>query len=371
MKRAILSFPTSAGVIACCGLVIGGCTTTESPPTSTSTVKPDAATFVVPPDIAEHYADPLAASELREQALDLLVTLSKDPNYPQLRGNALEAMSVTPMRLAPLIPAGLKDDNAGVRSIAATMVGKIRLVDLAPAVRPLLDDPSPFVRASAIYALSKCNLQVDPSPLAGILLQDPSPRVRAHVAFLLGEIGDPSALGLLREAAKAPMARAAGAEVRLMQLQIAEAMVKLGDESQLGTIRAALYPSRSEDLEATALAAQIIGELHDKGSMDELILLTAKRSKQGQFWPAEIRLAAAGALARLGNNKGTFLADQYAGSEMPVLRAQAAFVYGQIGRPENLPKLAILMKDPAGIVMVAAGAAVVRMPAAPTPPGGT
>jgi hypothetical protein len=43
----------------------------------------------------------------------------------------------------------------------------------------------------------------------------------------------------------------------MMELQISEARVKLGDEEALIDIRAALFPARSEDLEATALAAQI------------------------------------------------------------------------------------------------------------------
>src|SRR5690606_36182729 len=223
---------------------------------------------------------------------------------------------------------------------------RTQLKQHVPLVRPLLTDTSPYVRASAIYALNRCGERVDPSPLASILLRDPSPRVRSHVAFLLGEMGDPSALGLLREAARTQIPLAAPAEVRLMHLQIAEAMVKLGDESQISTIRAALYPSRPEDLEATALAVQILGQLRDRGSIDELIFLSARRDQTGQYWPAEIRLGVAGALARMGLNQGTFLADEYADSPIPALRAQSAFVYGQIGRTENLPKLAYLMEDP-------------------------
>jgi HEAT repeat protein len=321
-------------------------------------------TLSVPADLAAKYEDPRAASELREQALDLLTAMIKDPN-PQLRANAIEAMSATPVRLQALIAPTLSDENAGVRSTAAMMVGKVQMREIAPALRPLLTDSSPFARASAIYGLSRCGAAVDLTPMAQMLLGDPSPRVRSHVAYLLGEMGDPSALGLLHEAARATMPRAAPAEVRLMQLQLAEAMVKLGDESQVATIRAALYPSRVEDFEATALAVQIIGQLRDKGSMDELILLSAKRTKTGQPWPAEIRLGVAGALAHMGLDKGTFIADEYASNPMAVLRAQAAYVYGEIGRPENLAKLDLLMRGPEGIVRVSAAAAVLRLTSNP------
>lgn len=323
--------------------------------------------LVVPPDIAAKYGSPLGASQLREQALTSLGTAAAtDPNA-QFRANALEAMSVAPNRLAPYLPAALRDENPGVRSTAAMLIGKTDQRDLVSAVRPLMDDPNPFAKASAIFALNKCGQKVDATPLAELLLSDPSPRVRSHAAYLLGEMGDPTALGLLREASRSPVPRAAPAEVRLMQLQIAEAIVKLGDETQLETIRAALYPSRPEDLEVTALAVQIIGELRDKQAMDELIYLSAKRDKKGNYWPAEIRLGVAGAMARLGKTQGTFLADEYAGNPLSVIRAQAAFVYGQIGKPENLPKLAVLMGDQSGIVQVSAAAAVLRITGTPEP----
>src|SRR5690606_19271735 len=146
-------------------------------------------------------------------------------------------------------------------------------------------------------------------------------------------------LAMLREAAKSAPARAPAAEVRLMNVQIAEAMAKPGDTAQLETIRAALYPSRPEELQATALAANVIGHLSDRAAIDELVYLTAAWDEQKNYMPAEVRLAAAGSLARLGLRKGSFLADEYSGHAMPALRAQAAHVYGEIGDPSNLGKL--------------------------------
>lgn len=334
------------------GLALAGC---ASGSRTSNRDKP----LVVPKEVQEKYSSPIGTSELRERALDGLGKTTSDP-VPQLRANALEGMSVSPSRLRPYLPAALRDPNPGVRSTAAILIGRMAMRDLAPAARPLVDDPNAFVKAAAIYACLKCGESVDATPMAQLLLNDPSPRVRAQVGFLLGELGDPSAVALLRQASHAQMPRALPAEVRLMQLQLAEAMVKLGDDSQLETIRAALYPSRPEDLEATALAVQIIGQVRDKQAMDELVYLSARQNKNGQYWPAEIRLAVAGAMARLGKTEGTFLADEYATNESSVIRAQAAYVYGEIGRPENLGKLAVLMDDNAGIVQVAAAAAVLR-----------
>jgi HEAT repeat protein len=308
--------------------------------------------------------DPVRVSALRERALGLLVETSGGAS-PQLRANSLEAMSSTPVRLEPLLSAALRDENAGVRSTAAVLVGRLKLANLAPAVGPLMTDSSPFVRASAIFAMVKNGYEVDPTPLGMFLLQDPSARVRAHTAFLLGELGDPSALPMLKEAVRTGVPRAPSAEVRLMNVQIAEAMVKLGDEGQLESIRAALYPSRPEELEATALAVTVIGHLRDRGSIDELVYLTAAWDEQRNYMPAEVRLAAAGSLAKLGLRRGSFLADEYAGHAIPALRAQAAHVYGEIGDPANLGQLEKMMEDSDGLVRVSAAAAVVRI-ASPT-----
>ncbi|MEL6330370.1 MAG: HEAT repeat domain-containing protein [Planctomycetota bacterium] len=298
-------------------------------------------------------------SSLRERAIALLeeAALAEDPAS---RANALEALSRTPSRARGLVGRGLIDENEGVRAVAATVVGRARLTELGPSVRPRLDDPSPFVRASAIYASRRLDAGFDPSGLAPLLLEHPEWRVRAHAAFLLGELGEPSALPVLRDAYGAPGPRATPAEARLMRLQMAEAIVKLGDASPLEGLRAALYASRPEELEQTALAVQIIGEVNDRASIGQLIRLSAYR-EDGRRMPAEIRLACAGALAKLGRTEGGFIADEYAQSELDAIRAQAASVYGQTGRREHLGKLETMLSDGAASVRVAAADGIVRI----------
>lgn len=306
------------------------------------------------------YRDPLESSRLRERALDVLMEATRDP-YDLARASALEGLGLTPGRLVEPARAGLKDRNPGVRSASAMMVGKARLGALLDEVRPLLRDSDARVRASAIFALHANGAAVDPTPLAGMVLADPSPRARAQAAFVLGEMGDRSAIGLLNDAARRAVGRATASETRILQIQIAEAMVKLGDEKQLEVIRAALYPSRPEDLEVAALAVQVIGQLRDRGAIDNLVYLTAVRDERGNRMPAEVRLGAAAALARMGMGQGSFLADEFAGHPSAALRAQAAFVYGEIGRVENLAKLEVMMRDADASVRVAAAAAVVRV----------
>lgn len=305
---------------------------------------------------------PLSAGEkaaLREKALALLMTTAQS-GTPEERANALESLVQTPQRLAGVAEAGLSDQNLGVRAVAAMAIGKAKLTDLAPRVRPLLQDESSFVRAAAMFALKRCGASVDLSPLAGMLF-DQSARARAQAAFVLGELGDKSAVPLLREAHKSLSARANPAEVRISDLQLAEARIKLGDDSALADIRSALFPAKEEDAESAVLAVQIIGQIKDTVSVNRLIELTAQKEAGGQELPGELRMAAASALARMGQPYGAYIAREYFQGGKETLRAQAASLFGEVQRPENLQIVSRLLEDPDGRVRVAAAAAVVKI----------
>lgn len=306
------------------------------------------------------FADPIARAQLRESAIEELESAAVGPD-PQLRANALEGLSAAPARLEPILRRGLVDPNPGVRSVAAILAGRVRASGTTTLLRTLLDDDSGHVRASAILGLRGVGADVDPTPLASMLLSDPQMRLRAQAAFVLGELGDPSAVRLLRSAAKSPMPRANQSESRLFQLQVAEAMVKLGEEQQIHTIRAALYPSRPEELEAMVLAVQILGELRDKGSISQLIFLSAYRNEAKQPYPAEVRLAIAEALAKIGRPEGVFIAREYATSPSAMIRAQAAHVFGHAGQVEHLGALNALMADSDALVRVAAATGILRL----------
>lgn len=305
------------------------------------------------------FRDPVARAQLRERALTVLASAAVTGSAEE-RANAIEGMTAAPTRLAPVLDRALVDENVAVRSVAAIAAGRTANVDAIPQLHKLARDPSPHVQASALYALKALGQTVDLSPLAS-MLADSSPRVRAHAVYVLGEIGEPSALPLLREASRKDVARADRAEVRIMDLQFAEARVKLGEEAPLQELRAALFPARPEDLEGTALACQILGQLRDRASVNRLIELVRPQSEKNELMPAEVRLAAAGALAKLGQPHGAYIADQYRPSSREPLRMQAALVYGDIGAIANLPLLADMMNDPAGRVRVAAATAIIRV----------
>lgn len=295
----------------------------------------------------------VARSQLRERAIETLVELTTS-DWPQVRANAIEGLELAPARLEGVLPVALTDENLGVRTVAAMALGRAGACELDALAEPLLEDSSDFARAAGIFALARCGSRVDRSPLARMLLHGESPRLRAHVAYLLGELGDQSAVPLLRQAAREPMPSASDIEARLFQLQVAEALYKLGDHDQLHTLLSALFVSRAEDLEATALAAQIIGAIGGRRGVNDLINLVVYRDETGQRMPAEVRLAAAGSLAKLGRRDGSFVADEYLDSESPVIRAQAAIVLGQTMHAENLPQLEVMLDDDSELVRVAA-----------------
>lgn len=303
--------------------------------------------------------DSLSASELRERAIGVLVEAAGSADA-EARAHAMEGMIPVPTRLEPFARRGLTDENVGVRTVACLAIAKSGIRGMNDALKPLLADRAASVRAAATLALHRAGVAVDPSILAA-MLRDPEPSVRAQAAFVLGEMGNTTALPMLRSAARDPMTRANPTRVRLLYLQLAEAMVKLGDENAIHELRAALYPARPEDLESTALAAQILGQVQDRGSASQLFYLATRTDPRAGAMPAEIRLAAAGSLARMGVADAAVVAEEFKANPSPALRAQAALVFGESGRRGMLEPLRVMLDDADPAVRRAAAAGVLKI----------
>ncbi len=302
----------------------------------------------------------VSRSALREQAISALVELSLSPDA-QIRANAIEGLGRAPARVRDVVARGLRDGNEGVRAVSAVVAGRSDLTELAPAIRPLVDDRSPYVQASAIFALRKLGqTDVDPTPLAGLLLGHPEIGVRAQAAWVLGELGDDSAVGLLRTAVSKPMNRATVGETRVLRLQIAEALYKLGQDGELDTLRAALYPSSPEELEGAALAAQSLGTIDGRIATRELKNLVVYRDEQGGKMPPEVRLAAVRSLGQLGERDGEAYVNEYLDATSPLVRAQVALALGQCDGSDVLSRLAAMMSgaEPEIVRVAAATAAL-------------
>ncbi|MGD1916891.1 MAG: HEAT repeat domain-containing protein [Phycisphaerales bacterium] len=312
-------------------------------------------------DLAEGPApDAIQLSQAREGAILSLETLAQHAD-PQVRGNALEGLLEAPGRSSEWLRRGLQDSSPGVRAIALMGVGRTQRADLAEQAAFLLRDRSPWVRLSAAYALAANGDTRGMPVIASTLLNSDDPRLRAQAALVLGELGNDSAVPLLREALLRDMPLAPAGQRRLMVLQMSEAMVKLGEAEQVQPIRAALYPARPEDLEATALAARILGEVGDHASENQLALLTARLDEQGNMLPPEVRLSAIYALAQLGRTQGDVFAIAYLSDPRAPVRGLAALSLGEIGKTQHLARLEPLMADPDPGVRVHASAAVVRL----------
>ncbi|MFK7960641.1 MAG: HEAT repeat domain-containing protein [Phycisphaerales bacterium] len=300
-------------------------------------------------------------SELRRTAVDLL-TRAASSNHALLRANAIESLEPVPEALMPAVRLGLGDENRGVRFIATMMVGRKKMTSFAPLVEPLLDDPSGSVRAAAIYALIQCDRPVDRSPLASLVTSEDL-EVRANSAMILGLIGDPSAVPLLRAAMKVASPTKSPNAVRSVEMQVAEALFRLeGEQSDLEVIRAGLFAGEGDE-ELSALASQLCGSLKDEASMKTLAWIGWRPEPPV---PAEVRMAAATGLARINPFIGGGEALQpgpllsHVGSEEPALRAQAAIGLGWFRSPEVLPTLSTMIRDRNAMVQVAAAGAILR-----------
>ena len=298
-----------------------------------------------------------APSELPAAALDVLEQAvgTKDP---LLRANAIEALHHAPNHIKPVVAAALVDENRGVRFVAAMTIGRLRLRSIAHLLEPLLRDRSESVQAAAIYGMARCGLPVDLNPLAE-LIESEDPEVRANAALVLGGLGNPSAVSMLRRAIGRGMKRVPVPRAKIVELQLAEAMVRLGAERELQVIRAALF-APPEQGEITALACQMCGRLNDRRAMADLIRI-ARRTDERRH-PAEVRMAATLAIAQLEPMAAPVEVPMaYVASDRPELRAQAALTLGAFRDPARLPMLAILLSDEDPMVQVAAAGAILQI----------
>lgn len=302
-------------------------------------------------------AIPIASSGgPRSTATALLLEAARSP-VPVYRANAIEALGSAPEALRLVLKSALADPNRGVRFVAAASVGRAQLTEFADAVQPLLVDESASVRAAAIYALIRLGQKIDPSPLAAMVMSD-DPEIRSNAYMVLGELGNPSALPLIKGSLGKGMRKTNPARVRIVELQAAEAMVRLGDSAQIEPIRAALF-APSDQNELNALAAQIAGRLKDEGSRPMLIRLIDATGESAR--PAEIRLTAAASLTELGPQdfgQVARLAKAYIRDRDPIVRGQAALALARSQGPPAAAELERMLFDTDPNVQLATARAI-------------
>ena len=276
-----------------------------------------------------------------------------------LRAHAIESMQYDMTIFEPGVRRGLADREPSVRFVSAMSVAKLRMPGAGPLIEPLKLDPNESVQAAAILALTRCGTQTNPSPLAKMILSQ-SAELRGNTAMVLGELGNKSALIMLKEATRQPMSRANPAAVRIVNLQIAEAMVQLGDQSEIEPIHAALF-FRSDQSECIELACEIASRLHDQGSLPMLQRLV--EADGGDIRPIEIRLFAAIAACKIMQSPPIGLAGLGVScSHDPNVRVRtlAAKLLGVVGGADTESVLSRLLRDREPEVQVAAAGSILR-----------
>lgn len=301
----------------------------------------------------------VSSGSLRQTAIDLLAAASRS-SYPLHVANAIEALEADPGALAKVVRPALVHQNRGVRFVALMAIGRTKLPGMETLVQPLLLDESESVRAAAIYAMARLGAPVDMNPLAS-MLRSGDPEVRGNAILVLGELKNPSAVPLLRSTIGAPMPRVDPARRKITDLQMAEALAKLGEDGELEPLRAALF-SPPEGAELIALACQALGRLKDGGSVAALRIVAYSGGSAAR--PVEIRLLAMTALGMISSG------DQSAAIEFgrrhltdpnPQVRSLAVKQLAVCAGSSALPLLEARLHDSNAMVQIAAAESILRL----------
>lgn len=297
-----------------------------------------------------HIVSQLASTQLKD-AQSLLRTAARSA-WAAIRAHAIEASVGNPELLTELAPAALADENRGVRFVVCMAIAEAPSEGLSVFVQPLLQDESASVRASATLALTRCGKTPDPSPIAAMIFEN-DPEVRANAYLVLGELGNRSAVPMIRDSLGQGLSLVNPLRVRLIDLAAAEALVKLGDQHEIEPIRAALF-APPEQAELTIVACGALGRLQDEVArpMLERLLSVDGNSKRSP----EIRLSAALSLMEIGASPdmAILVAKEYITNSDARVRALVASLLGKTRSPEAVASLASLIRDSDPTVQVAA-----------------
>jgi HEAT repeat protein len=250
----------------------------------------------------------------------------------------------------------LGDNNRGVRFVAAMMIGEKKLCSLSMLLEPLLLDESESVQAAALYSLYRCGSKVDLNLLAH-MLQSGNPELQGNAAMVLGMMGNTSAVHMIRDALKVPQDLITPIRRRLIHLQMAEALILLGERNELEVVRAAIFSS-AQEAEVTALACQIAGRLGDVEVVSTLESITMSTKR----YPDEIRLVAATSLAKITPQRMPLeLVLSFSSNDSAIIRSQCATALGVQGYQLSLGPLALMLKDVDPLVQISAAGGILRI----------
>jgi len=315
------------------------------------------------------------AVDPRKACIDATSTMRQAADDPDwvTRAVAIEALSQTMgAKAGPVFKEALRDKVPAVRFAAAMAIGDVRYTPAKPLLVDMAkkkDDsphaePDKRVFCAVIYALHRMGDTRFTHELASLLF-DQERDVRANAAMVMGKLGEPSARVPLKTRLEDELDPS-------VQLQFVEALAMLGDTQQAFTLES--Y-TKNEFLEDRLDAISAMARLRPPRAV--LVLRKMLDSRQ----PPPVRIAAAGALGRLGHaddrmyrlcvralekpkemlrrQKGA--PDEIPGVEVRSLQRLAAIALGWMNRQDAADVLHPLLRNSNGGVRVAAAMSLVRL----------
>ncbi len=212
------------------------------------------------------------------------MSLAKD-EVGAIRQLAFESLGDLDAAVAlPLLIAGFDDRDMGARQAAVQSAARVAPEEAKQAIVALLEDLRPDMRFQAVVELAR--LRVSPELIAA-KLSDGDPEVRAVTARSLAALGARSHCD--------DIARLLDDSSSATRVEATLALAALGD-------RGAIEPLRHHLMHRDTMfeAASALGELQATEATEELAALASRT-----FLSPIIKAAAAGALVRLGDRRGT------------------------------------------------------------------
>lgn len=299
-------------------------------------------------------------SRLEERSIDFLTRASQGDD-PIVRANAIESLvKFAPEQSRPQFLAAADADLPVVRYAGLLALGQIRDHKSLGPIRRRLVDQDARVRMAAAFAAYRCGDVNTAGPILDSALRDnPDEKVRGEAAWLIGRLGDTTALSRLRKVADRDPS---GLVVTYAQ----SAMALLGDQAMLD--RLVEYTLKS-DVETRLIALQTLVETPEPRTRKAL---TYRLNDTSDYLAT--RLLAARALGATGDGSGYKLAYQSLdfknGDPVEVMRVRsmAALALGAIGDGKALGALRSVAEDATDPrTQVAACDAILQIVRAPRP----
>ena len=277
----------------------------------------------------------------RRDLMDLILQIASRDSEPPLRALAFRTLGALDLREAlPAAIVGLSDPDQQVRAAAVGLVGELGGPEVVGLLRSQTRDPDPTVRAAAAHALGAIGAVAAESDIRR-LLGDPIPMVRE--AAVLAAVG-----ARLTSLVPGLLVLLGDSEAGVRR-QAARALGALGDRSVAPVLLRAFPDSFVEVSEAIAVAVSRLDLGALAGLIDPLV----------DSPDVESKLALIRTLRRSRRSEAVPVLQRLLGDHIPAVRAAAIEALeraGRSGRERELASTAVNagLQDPAEVVRASA-----------------